>query len=151
MADTYGPRLIGTIGFALLVPASICLRFVSSATTASKVTLCALLAIIGVGLDVTDPAGYILVDDVLTGTLRTMSQTEGWKDMASRAFGLQHSAQYVGVTVGPFLVLVLPAEERLAYMGILLGCFSAVTAAIWVFGARLRNEDGEREEVIGLR
>jgi len=123
---------VGLVSFLALVPATLCLRLVSSESTAAKALLCTLLAYIGVFLDATEPAGYVLMDNVLEDMQRKSGGMYDWKYAVARSFGVQNAAHYFGITIGPLIILTLPESGRLGAVGFLLGFLSAVTALLWI-------------------
>jgi MFS family permease len=154
LTDKYGARIVGFLSFLSLIPSSICLRLVTSDSMGAKALLCALLVCIGIFLDATEPAGYVLMDDVLEDLQSKSGGKHDLKHIVARAFGVQNAAHYFGITIGPVIILALPTSGRLGAVGILLGCLSAVTALLWIWGVKDPvdlNGSGGGEDVLEMR
>ncbi|KAF7911901.1 uncharacterized protein EAE98_011844 [Botrytis deweyae] len=145
LADRYGARIVGIVSFLALVPITVCLRLVKSNSIGTKVLLCALLTGIGVFLDSTEPAGYVLMDDVLKDMESKSGGRYDWKLVVARSFGVQNAAHYFGITIGPVIINSLPDSDRIGAVGLLLGCLSAVTFLLWVWG--VKNPEKEEPEL----
>ncbi|KAF7910054.1 uncharacterized protein EAF01_003772 [Botrytis porri] len=151
LADRYGARIVGFVSFLALVPITVCLRLVKSNSIGTKVLLCALLTGIGVFLDATEPAGYVLMDDVLKDMENKSGGRYDWKLVVARSFGVQNAAHYFGITIGPVIITSLPDSDRIGAVGLLLGCLSAVTFLLWVWGVKNPEKEGpETEDAVEL-
>lgn len=157
LADKYGARIVGFVSFLALIPATVCLRLVISDSMGAKVLLCALLTCIGIFLDATEPAGYVLMDDVLKEMETRSNGRYDWKYVVARSFGVQNAAHYFGITIGPVIILSLPESDRIGAVGLLLGCLSAVTVLLWIWGVKTpekgvpeQHEQYGPEDAIGM-
>lgn len=72
LSDRYGGRYFATIGFLLICPPLVCLRFVNENTITDKVLLCALLALTGLFLALTFPPIMAEISGIVETKEKTM-------------------------------------------------------------------------------
>lgn len=134
LGDRYGPKWLCTIGFLFITPFSICLRFVTTNTIEQKVTLCALLACIGVGL--------ALVFSPLTAEMSWAVEEDADGDENSvppyaQSYGLFNVAFSTGAIVGPLVGGAVREHYGFGAVGWVFGLITFVTAivqALWIGG-----------------
>ncbi|KAJ9658107.1 hypothetical protein H2198_003945 [Neophaeococcomyces mojaviensis] len=101
LVDRHGGRIIGTLGFALSVPAFVCLRFVDHNSLSQKVLLVALLVIIGTCLAATLSVYMAEVSRVVFEHKKADSGLCGEKGSFAQAHCLWSAAYSIGCTLGP--------------------------------------------------
>ncbi|KAG8630606.1 hypothetical protein KVT40_002225 [Elsinoe batatas] len=152
LSDRYGPRYLATAGFLLGAPCIILQRLVESNTLRQKVLLCALLALLGVALNlVLTPLMAEITYSVEATVRKRPKGFFGVKGAYAQAYGLFNMAFAAGSMIGP-LVGGLVVESKgwgaaTLVLGVLSGVFAGPT--FWwtggSWGRERRKKRGERE------
>ncbi|KAF2656926.1 MFS general substrate transporter [Lophiostoma macrostomum CBS 122681] len=147
LSDRMGGRYPASLGFLLATAPLVCLRFVNENTLKDKVTLCALLALIGLMLSMTFPPIMAEISGVVADKEKKMvetGRTEGYGKGGAyaQAYALFNVAFAAGCMVGPLLAGFV-AEKSWGTMSWVLGLLSGITSfptflglGGWVFGKR---------------
>ncbi|KAF2222605.1 major facilitator superfamily domain-containing protein [Elsinoe ampelina] len=152
LSDRYGPRHLATAGFLLGAPCIILQRLVESNTLRQKVLLCALLALLGVALNLVLTPLMAEITYSVEATVRKRPRGFfGDKGAYAQAYGLFNMAFAAGSMIGP-LVGGLVVESKgwgaaTLVLGVLSGVFAGPTFW-WTGGSwgRERKRRGERGE-----
>ncbi|KAK4191194.1 major facilitator superfamily domain-containing protein [Podospora australis] len=104
LADRYGAKWFSISGFALTVPALVCMRFVTRNTLEHKVLLCALLTILGVTL-ITLANTPLMAEITYAIEEREAEQPGIWgeKGVYGIAYGLFTTGYALGGTIGSLM------------------------------------------------
>ncbi|RJE25580.1 Major Facilitator Superfamily, partial [Aspergillus sclerotialis] len=125
ISDTYGNRLISFLGFALLSPTLISLRFVSQNSTDRKILLFTLQGLIGLFMNLCLPALYVETQQVLDEMERARPGIFGRKGAIAQGFSIQTLAQFLGLFFGPvaggFIEYRFGWNAMVACLGVLAG------------------------------
>ncbi|KAH8424530.1 uncharacterized protein LDX57_002281 [Aspergillus melleus] len=152
LSDHYGARLITFLGFLLLAPPLICLRFVEQNTTSHVVLLLVLLGLIGLLINLCIPALFVETQQVLEDMERSRPGVFGEQGAVAQAFGIQTMAQFMGLTLGPLWGGFSEYQYGWKTMSLTLGVLAGGTAIpmLWLSnGQKAEAEDEERERLIG--
>ncbi|KAF4626870.1 hypothetical protein G7Y89_g11285 [Cudoniella acicularis] len=101
LSDTYGPRWLTVGGFIFAIPFWVLLRLVTQNTIGQKVLLCALLALIGVGLTLVLPPLMAEITYVVEAKERERPGRFGSTGAYAQAYGLFIAAFAAGSLIGP--------------------------------------------------
>lgn len=153
LADKYGPRWLGTAGFILAIPPLILLRLVEHDGIGQKVLLCALLAIIGVTLNL------ILVPMMAEITYAVEAKAAnrppgyfGKGGAYAQAYGLFNMSFAGGSMAGPLLAGLVRQQAGWGTTTLVLGCLSAFTAVptlLWGGGSIFKQRKAKRDGIAG--
>lgn len=153
LSDRFGVRIIAFTSFVLLAPCLICLRFVEYNSLQQKVLLCALLALVGLFVDLNKPAMIVGMQQVLDDMERKTPEIFGEKGAVAQCMNLEMATYFAGLLFGPmwggFVMYRFGWNTMTWTLGLLVG----VTALpmLWLGGrppARDDSvEDREREPV----
>jgi MFS family permease len=147
LSDRIGGRYQASLGFLLATAPLVCLCFVDENTIKDKVTLCALLALIGLMLSMTFPPIMAEISSVVADKEKKMvenGRTEGYGKGGAyaQAYALFNVAFAAGCMVGPLLAGFI-AERSWGTMSWVLGLLSGITSfptflwlGGWVFGKK---------------
>jgi MFS family permease len=145
--DKYGPRWFAVAGFIAFVPFEVLLRLVTYNSLNQKVLLCALLAFIGVALNLAMPPIMVEISYVVEQKERQTPGLFGAKGAYAQAYGLFNFAWALGCLVGPIWAGFVRERAGWGTMGwtlALLSLVTAVPAGIWTGGSIWRK--GKRRE-----
>ena len=157
-SDKYGPRWFTTAGFVFACPFLILLRLIDHDTLDLKILLCALLAMVGVGLTLAlTPLIAEIAYAVDAKAKRHPPGFFGKNGAYAQAYSLFNMAWAAGCLIGPLLGGLINQSHGWGTTTLILGCVSGVTAipvVIWTGGsifkkARKRRREGEQSEVSG--
>lgn len=160
-SDKYGTRYISTLGFLLAVPPLILLRLVDHDSLRQKVLLCALLALIGVTLDmILVPMMAEITYAVEAKAAKRPKGYFGKGGAYAQAYGLFNMSFAAGSMAGPLLAGLIKAHKGWGTTTLVLGCLSAASAVptfLWGGGsvfkerrARKARQECEREDDVGV-
>lgn len=139
LSDIWGPRWLATAGFLGSCPCLILLRLVDGDTLRQKVLLCALLALIGLGLTLSVvPLMAEITYAVDAKARRRPVGYFGSHGVYAQAYGLFNVAWAAGCMVGPLLAGLVNQRAGWKVTTLMLGCVSVVTAvpvAVWTGGS----------------
>ncbi len=134
-------RYVGCAAFVGAVPALVCLRFVRNNSTHDKVTLCGLLALLGICLAAM--LAIILVEVSYIVKEKEAKRPTVWGKGGSMAlaYGLLNSSFSAGSLVGPFLAGCLREKVSWGTMGWVLALVSGISGipAFLFFGGCFRK------------
>lgn len=154
LSDRYGPRWLATVGFVLAVPPLVLLRLVTHDSLRQKALLCALLAVIGITLNlILTP---LMAEISYAVTAKADKRPPGFFGSGgayAQAYGLFNMAFAGGSMAGPLLAGLVKQRAGWGTTTLVLACVSAVSALptlIWSGGsiskqrkARRKGEDAE--------
>ncbi|KAK3622327.1 hypothetical protein LTR56_018163 [Elasticomyces elasticus] len=150
-SDKIGPRWLATTGFVLSCPFLILLRLVDRDTLQQKVLLCALLALVGVGLTlVLIPMMAEITYAVDAKAQRHPPGFFGRNGAYAQAYSLFNMAWAGGCMVGPLLAGLVNQKAGWGPTTLILGVVSIVTAvpvAVWTGGSIWKKRRRDREDV----
>ncbi|KAF2401603.1 putative MFS amine transporter [Trichodelitschia bisporula] len=135
--DRYGPRWLATAGFALLTPLQVLLRFVTHNTLSQKALLCALLALMGLALNLALPPITVEITSSVTRKERATPGLFGTKGAYAQAYGLFNTAWAAGALVGPIwagFVRDARGWGTMTWSLAVLPAVSVVPVAVWTGG-----------------
>lgn len=139
LSDKYGPRWLATSGFILACPFLILLRLVNENSINHKVMLCALLALIGLGLTLAlTPIMAEISYAVDAKAKRRPPGFFGKNGAYAQAYGLFNMAWACGSMIGPLLGGLVNSSEGWPTATLILGCvsiFTALPTVIWTGGS----------------
>ncbi|KAF1988099.1 MFS general substrate transporter, partial [Aulographum hederae CBS 113979] len=138
--DRYGARWFVTAGFVALAPFELLLILVTKNTLEQKVTLCVLLAFIGITFDMMIPPLLVEVTAVIAAKEEKTPGIFGLKGAMAQAYGLFNLAWALGSFIGPIWAGFV--NERLGWATMawslsLLSFVSAIPMAVWTGGSIL--------------
>lgn len=136
-SDKYGPRWPTVIGFTLAIPFWVLLRFVTYDSLGQKVLLCALLALIGVALTLTNAPLMAEITYVVEAKERQDPGRFGANGAYAQAYGLFIMAFAAGTLTGPVWSGYVEQAAGWGTMSWSLGLFSisgAIPCFIWTGG-----------------
>jgi MFS family permease len=132
-------RWLVTSGFVLAVPFLILLRLVDHDSIEQKVLLCALLAMLGLGLTLAlTPIMAEIAYVVDTKEKKHPPGFFGKNGAYASAYSLFNMAWAAGTMIGPLLGGLVNSSKGWPTMTLILGCvsaFSAIPAFIWTSGS----------------
>lgn len=147
-----GSRIIAFSGFVILAPTLVCLRLVEQNTFQHKAILCAILATVGICIDLTEPALLVELQRVLDDMEAADPCVFGEKGAVAQAFGLQSMAHFGGFALGPIIGAFVSVRYGWDVMTFCLGFLSLVTAVpmLWLSGPITDGptSDTERDPLI---
>lgn len=150
MSDKYGPRWLATSGFVVACPFLILLRLIDHNTIGQKVLLCALLALIGLGLTLAlTPVMAEIAYAVEAKAARHPPGFFGKNGAYAQAYALFNMAWAAGSMIGPLLAGLVNETHGWPTATLILGCvsiFTAVPTAIWTGGSIFKKRRKDREE-----
>ncbi|KUJ18070.1 MFS transporter-like protein [Mollisia scopiformis] len=147
--DKYGPRWPTVIGFTMAIPFWVLLRFVTYDSLGQKVLLCALLALIGVALCLTNPPLMAEITYVVEAKERQEPGRFGANGAYAQAYGLFITAFAAGTLIGPVWSGYVEQAAGWGTMSWSLGLFSisgAIPCFIWTGGLITQNNAKSAEE-----
>ncbi|KAL2008992.1 hypothetical protein VTN00DRAFT_7186 [Thermoascus crustaceus] len=154
LSDRFGVRIIAFTSFALLVPCLVCLRFVEYNSLQQKVLLCALLALVGLFVDLNKPALIVQMQQVLDDMERKTPGIFGEKGAVAQCMSLEMTTYFAGVLFGPMWGGFVMYRSGWNTMTWTLGLLVGVTALpmLWLGGRPPAHnndsmEDREQEPV----
>ncbi|CZR53304.1 related to vesicular amine transporter [Phialocephala subalpina] len=148
-ADKYGPRWPTVIGFTMTIPFWVLLRLVTHDSLGQKVLLCALLALIGICLTLTNPPLMAEITYVVEAKERQEPGRFGKNGAYAQAYGLFITAFAAGTLIGPVWSGYVEQAAGWGTMSWSLGLFSiagAVPCFIWTGGLVTENNAKSGEE-----
>ncbi|KAL3419891.1 vesicular amine transporter [Phlyctema vagabunda] len=128
LTDRYGVRLTAVLGFLLMSPVLIAMRFVSQDTATDKVLLCGLLFPIGVFLDLSTPALLVELEELVSAKEEERPGFFGRGGAFAQVFGLYSMSQAAGMIVGSLWGGFVTDGAGWGTMGWSLALLSACTA-----------------------
>ena len=160
-SDKYGPRWFTVMGFVLGCPILTLLRFVDHDSLGQKVLVCALLALLGIVLNMALTPLMAEITYVVEAKEKHNPGLYGEKGAYAQAYGLFNSAFAAGTLIGPIwggFVLQKAGWATMVWTLGLLSIVCAVPAAIWTGGlitkrhnsASRWNRQGEKDDERGL-
>ncbi|KAB8446242.1 hypothetical protein FH972_025224 [Carpinus fangiana] len=154
-SDRYGPRWFAAVGFLLAVPPLVLLRYVDHNSLKQKVLLCALLALIGIALDLTFPPVMAEITYVVNAKERARPGLFGDRGAYAQAYALFNMAFAGGCLIGPLWGGLIQESAGWGTMAWTLGLLSGVTAIPtalmmggWITGGKEAERRVHREEDI---
>jgi len=145
--DKYGPRWFAVAGFICFGPFEVMLRLVTHNSLKQKVLLCALLACIGLALDLAMPPIMVEITYVVEQKEKKNPGLFGKKGAYAQAYGLFNFAWALGCLIGPIwagFVREKAGWGTMAWSLALLAFITAVPAGIWTGGSIFSK--GKRRE-----
>ncbi|KAF2865107.1 MFS transporter-like protein [Massariosphaeria phaeospora] len=140
-SDRFGARYPTALGFFLACPPLVCLRYVEHNTIEDKVTLCALLALIGLALAMTFPPLMAEISEIVESKEKKMLTNGepgyGKSGAYAQAYALFNVAFAAGTMIGPLLAGFVVQEKGWRTMAWVLGLFSGFTGIpmfLWMGG-----------------
>ncbi|KAH0271348.1 MFS general substrate transporter, partial [Aureobasidium melanogenum] len=158
-ADKHGVRWLATSGFIITGPCFILMRLVDHNSIRQKVLLCALLALIGLGitLSLTPLMAEVSYAVDAQGAKRPAGFF-GKNGAFAQAYGLFNMAYAAGTLVGPLLAGLVKQRAGWGTTTLVLGCVSfvcVVPTVIWcggsIFKLRRKQKAEKAEKVEGTR
>ncbi|KAF7197772.1 putative MFS-type transporter C18.02 [Pseudocercospora fuligena] len=150
LSDKYGPRWFATAGFVLACPFLILLRLVEHNNIGQKVLLCALLALVGLGLTLAlTPIMAEISYAVDAKAKRHPPGFFGKNGAYAQAYGLFNMAWAAGAMIGPLLAGLVQESHGWPTATLILGCvsiFTALPTAIWTGGSIFKLRKARKEE-----
>jgi MFS family permease len=135
--DKYGGRWFAVAGFLFFAPCEILLRFVDHNSLGQKVLLCALLALIGVSINLCSPPIMVEITSVVEAKERQDPGLFGSRGAYAQAYGLFNFAYASGCLIGPIWAGFVHEKAGWGTMSwtlALLSAFTAVPAGLWTEG-----------------
>ncbi|TKA76737.1 hypothetical protein B0A49_02707 [Cryomyces minteri] len=149
LSDRYGPRWLATAGFVFSAPFLVLLRLVRHDSLGQKALLCALLFLVGVGLDLVMAPLMAEITYVVEAKEKKRPGLFGPAGAYAQAYGLFNVAFAGGCLVGPLwagMVNERAGWGTMAWSLALLSLVSAVPTVIWTGGLVTRKMRRPREE-----
>ncbi|KAF4211391.1 hypothetical protein CNMCM8980_002237 [Aspergillus fumigatiaffinis] len=149
LCDRFGVRIMAVIGYSLLTPSLVCLRFVSHDSVSQKILFGVLVAFCGISPDLGQPGLYVESQMVIEEMEEQSPGIFGEKGAVAQAFGLQTMANYAGLAIGPILGEALFDNYGWKAMALALGALSAATVvpSFWLSNRTYSQEtEGTEEE-----
>ena len=100
--DKHGPRWIAVTGFVTCVPPFICLRFITHNTMGQKVLLCAMLAVIGLGISLSVAATMAEFTIICAEKERKKPGSMGKGGAYAQSYGIFNVSWALGSLVGSY-------------------------------------------------
>jgi MFS family permease len=152
-SDKHGVRWLATIGFIITAPCFILMRLVDHDSIRQKVLLCALLALIGLGvtLSLTPLMAEVSYALEAQGAKRPAGFF-GKNGAFAQAFGLFNMAYAAGTMIGPLLAGFIKEKAGWGTATLVLGCISfvcVVPTVIWCGGSIFKAKRREKAEKVG--
>jgi MFS family permease len=122
------------MGFTLIIPSLICLRFVEMDTLNDKIILCILLALLGIFNNGISPSLSKEMQQVADELEVETPGVFGENGPLAQAFSLQRMAQLCGMAIGPMMGGLM---DHLYGWKIMTLCLSALSASTAVCTLRL--------------
>ncbi|GAB7355152.1 hypothetical protein MBLNU459_g5722t1 [Dothideomycetes sp. NU459] len=148
-SDRYGPRWLGTAGFILAIPCLVLLRLVTRDTLGQKALLCALLALLGLTLNlILTPLMAEVMYAVEAKAAKRPAGYFGRGGAYAQAYGLFNMAFAAGSMAGPLLAGLINQHRGWGTTTLVLACLSAGTAVptvIWSGGSIFKQRRREKE------
>jgi len=148
--DTYGARWPAGLGLLLCVPPFVCLRLVTRNTLAHKVLLCALLALIGLGVALALAATMAEFTYIAAEKERRMPGSMGRGGAYAQSYGLFNVSWAFGSLIGAYWAGGVREAAGFGAMGWSLALLCAVFCVPLllfvggsVFVLKKRGEEGE--------
>lgn len=136
LSDKFGARIIATVGFLLMIPPLVCLRFITRRSIEMKVLLCILLAIIGISL-------CLISSPMISEVARCVDAKEKEdphlfreKSATVQAYGLFTMAFQLGLLLGPLWGGFIRSSAGEGTVGWTLALVSGLSAALAFFVVR---------------
>jgi MFS family permease len=142
VADRYGPRWLCVTGFIFIIPFWILLRLVTHDSLGQKVLLCALLALIGIGLTLVIGPLMAEITYVVEAKEKANPGRYGSNGAYAQAYGLFVMAFAAGTLIGPIWAGYVKDAAGWGTMTWSMGIFSlagAIPCLIWTGGLISRN------------
>ncbi|KAJ6165471.1 hypothetical protein N7485_008715 [Penicillium canescens] len=133
LSDRIGSRIIAFASFTILAPTLICLRFVEDNSALHKVLLCIILVLVGMCIDLSEPALIVEIQRVLDDMEAADPDIFGDKGVVAQAFSLENMAHFGGLALGPMVGGIVEFQYGWKVMSLGLGVLSAVTALPMLF------------------
>ncbi|THY43195.1 MFS general substrate transporter [Aureobasidium pullulans] len=151
-ADTHGARWLTAVGFIVTGPCFILFRLVDHDSIRQKVLLCALLAIVGLGvtLSLTPLMAEVSYAVEAQGAKRPAGFF-GRNGAFGQAFGLFNMAYAAGTMVGPILAGFIKEKDGWGTATLVLGCLSLITTVptlIWCGGSIFKLRRKQKAEQV---
>jgi MFS family permease len=150
LADKYGPRWLATSGFLLTTPFLILLRLVDHNSIGQKVLLCALLVLIGLGLNLAlVPLMAEITYAVQAKAERAPPGRYGKNGAYAQAYGLFNMAWAAGSMIGPLLAGLVVEARGWGTATLILAVVCAITAVptvVWTGGSWFKERKRKRME-----
>jgi len=149
-SDKYGPRWPATLGFITGLPFLVLLRLVTHDSIGQKVLLCALLALIGVSLNLMMPPLMAEITYVVEAKEKKTPGLFGRSGAYAQAYALFNCAFAGGALVGPIWAGFVEATSGWGTMSWSLGLLSGLSAipiVIWTGGLITRPSARRDQEV----
>jgi MFS family permease len=140
--DRYGGRWFAVSGFLAFAPFEILLRLVDHDSLHQKVLLCALLALLGLSLNLCSPPIMVEITSVVEAKERQNPGLFGSRGAYAQAYGLFNFAYAGGCLVGPIWAGFVRERAGWGTMTWTLALLSAVTAipaGLWTEGYFFRK------------
>ncbi|KAF4550694.1 MFS-type transporter-like protein 33 [Elsinoe fawcettii] len=148
LSDRYGPRYLATAGFVLACPCIVLQRLIETNTLRQKVLLCALLALLGVALNlVLTPLMAEITYSVEATVRKRPKGFLGEKGAYAQAYGLFNMAFAAGSMIGPLVGGLVVESYGWGAATLVLGVISGVFAGptFWWTGGSFGRRKGRRE------
>ncbi|WPH04824.1 Hypothetical protein R9X50_00772100 [Acrodontium crateriforme] len=153
LSDKHGPRWYAAIGFAIGCPPLILLRLVHENTINHKVLLCALLALVGLSLDLAlVPLMAEITYAVDAKAKRHPPGYFGKNGAYAQAYSLFNMAWAGGCLVGPLLAGLVNQRAGWKVTTLILGILSLITAlpaVVWTGGSIWKDRRRIRQDAEG--
>ncbi|PNS18284.1 Quinidine resistance protein 1 [Sphaceloma murrayae] len=151
-ADRFGARYLATAGFLLGAPCIILQRLVDSNTLHQKVLLCALLALLGVALNlVLTPLMAEITYSVEATVQKRPKGFLGEKGAYAQAYGLFNMAFAAGSMIGPLVGGLIVEYSGWPAATLALGVLSgALALPTWWWTGGSWGRHRRRQQVIGV-
>jgi len=152
LADKFGPRWLATSGFILAMPFLVLLRLVDHNSLRQKVLLCALMAMVGLALNLTLPPlmaeiSYIVAKKEEASKKENNGKSVfGPKGAYAQAYALFNMAFAAGCMIGPIWAGMVNESAGWGTMAWSLGLLSVVTAVptvVWCGGSIFKKRRKE--------
>lgn len=127
MADKHGPRWIAAIGFVIALPSLVLLRLVTHFSLRQIVLFCALLALIGFGMNLVITTLMAEITYVVETKEKKKPGLFGKHGAYAQAYGLYFSSFAAGAAIGPIWGGFMVQRFGWGTMTWSLGLLSAVT------------------------
>ncbi|KAJ5318974.1 uncharacterized protein N7506_011678 [Penicillium brevicompactum] len=158
LSDRLGSRIITFVSFVILAPSLVCLRLVEEKSPAQVALLCVILVIVGMCIDLSEPALLIEMQRVLDDMEAQEPGIFGGKGAVAQAFSLENMAHFGGLALGPLVGGFVEFRYGWKVMTLGLGVLSILTAVptLWLSGrmeevswSESADEEMEREPLLG--
>lgn len=146
--DKYGARWPAGVGLLICVPPFVCLRFVRSDSMQQKVLLCALLAVVGLGVALTLAATMAEFTYIAAEKERRQPGSMGRGGAYAQSYGLFNVSWALGSLVGAYWAGGVRQAAGFGAMGwslsLLCGVF-CVPTVMYVGGSVFERKKNEKE------